>query len=194
MKKITALLTALTVAAALVSCGDTSTADNIIRQSESSAAETTAAPADTPAESSGEESEPEDYLSYVPPVEKKSYAEGIDAKNGDIDIDLTLLNPVMTYSQVYDMVMNPDLYKNKKIRARGTFAHTEENGKHYFAVLVKDATACCSQGIEFVLPGEHKFPDDYPPLDSEITVTGTFNSYKEKVYTYIQLLDAELTA
>ena len=150
---------------------------------------TTATPAEAP---DGEESEPDDYLSYVPPVEKKSYAEGIDAKNGDIDVDLTLLNPVMTYSQVYDMVMNPDLYMGKKVRACGTFAHTEEDGKHYYAVIVKDATACCSQGIEFVLPGEHKYPDDYPELDTELSVTGTFDSYKEGVYTYIQLLNAEI--
>ena len=91
------------------------------------------------------------------------------------------------------MTINPDGYEGKKVRAAGTFAYTTEDGKEYFAAIVRDATACCSQGIEFVLADERKYPDDYPPLDSEITITGTFNSYKEGNYVYIQLLDATLT-
>lgn len=194
MKKLTAIFTAL-VMTALTSCGDTSAADKLIAKNESSssaAATTTTAAAAQPESSSAsaDESEIDDYLSYVPPAENKSYAEGIDAKNGDIDVDLTLLNATMTYSQVYDMVTNPDLYTGKTVRAKGTFAHTFENGRDYYAAIVQDATACCSQGIEFVLAEEKKFPDDYPPIDSEIIITGTFTSYQESVFTYIELHDA----
>lgn len=200
---LTALLTALTMTA-LTACGDTSATDKLIAKSESSssAAATTAAtaaaqPESSPApageaDSTADESEIDDYLSYVPPPSTRSFAEGIDAKNGDIDVDLTQLNATMTYSQVYDMIMNPDLYTGKTIRAKGTFAHTFENDRDYFAAIVQDATACCSQGIEFVLAEDKKFPDDYPPIDTEIIITGTFSSYKESVFTYIELHDAVL--
>lgn len=61
------------------------------------------------------------------------------------------------------------------------------------AAIISDATACCAQGIEFVWRGEHAYPSDYPPLDTEITVTGTFDTYFEDDYMYIQLLDADLS-
>ena len=51
---------------------------------------------------------------------------------------------------------------------------------------------CCSQGIEFVLDGDPKYPDDYPKLDTNITVSGEFNYYKEGVNIYCQLLHAEI--
>ena len=110
------------------------------------------------------------------------------------DVDLTELNSQMVYAQVYDMVTNPDNYKGQKIRAKGPFSYfkDEQTGNEYFAVLISDATACCSQGIEFVLDGDHKYPDDYPALNSEITVSGTFNYYKEGVNLYCQLLNAKI--
>ena len=202
--KISAVIISVVTAAALCSCGDTSAADTLIQKNESisAAAETTAATAAaaekgtavSAEETSSDESEIDDYLSYVPPVETKSFAEEIDAKNGDIDVDLTLLNATMTYSQVYDMVTNPDLYTDKMIRAKGTFAYTHENDRDYFAALVQDATACCSQGIEFIPGDDKKYPDDFPPLESEIIITGRFHSYKEGAFTYIELLDAEVEA
>ena len=197
MKKLITLMVSIAMAAALVSCGDTSAMDKLIEKAESSsaAAEGTLSESADSSEDGTEtdESEIDDYLSYVPEPSSNTLADKIDAKNGDIDIDLTMLNPTMTYTQVYDMTINPDGYEGKKVRAAGTFAYTTEDGKEYFAAIVRDATACCSQGIEFVLADERKYPDDYPPLDSEITITGTFNSYKEGNYVYIQLLDATLT-
>ena len=53
-----------------------------------------------------------------------------------------------------------------------------------------DATACCSQGIEFVLAGEHTFPDDYPNENAIITVTGLFDTYQEGEYRYCTLREA----
>ena len=202
------IISAAVITAALSACGDTSATDTLIEKNESAAAfvlttaatTTAAAPAETSAatettaaaDNSSGETETDDYLSYVPPVETKSFAEGIDAKNGDIDVDLTILNATMTYSQVYDMMTNPDLYTGKIVRARGTFAYAHDNDRDYFAALVQDATACCSQGIEFVTAADMKYPDDYPPLDSEIIITGRFHSYKEGTFTYIELLDAEV--
>lgn len=110
------------------------------------------------------------------------------------DVDLTQLNSQMVYAQVYDMVTKPEDYKGQKVRAKGPFSYfkDDQTGNEYFAVLISDATACCSQGIEFVLDGDHKYPDDYPAMDTEITVSGTFDYYKEGVNIYCQLLDAKI--
>lgn len=116
------------------------------------------------------------------------------AGNGDYDVDLTGLSSTMVYAQVSDMMTNPDSYKGKSVRAKGTFSYFKDDatGKEYFAVLVQDATACCAQGIEFVLKGDYKYPDDYPEQDTEITVSGKFDCYTEGEYSYIQLLDADM--
>jgi len=116
------------------------------------------------------------------------------ATDGEYDVDLTQLNSSMVYAQVYDMINQPDSYKGKTVKAKGNFAYFKDGvtEKEYFAVLISDATACCSQGIEFVLDGEHTYPNDYPAIDSEITVTGKFDYYKEDGNTYVQLTDAKL--
>ena len=116
-----------------------------------------------------------------------------DTGSDDIDIDLTKLDSNMIYAQVYDMVYNGDNYLGKKVKVKGPFSYfKEDDGREFFAVLVSDATACCSQGIEFVLTGEHKYPADYPAIGQTITVTGEFSYYKEDYAVYCQLLNAEM--
>jgi hypothetical protein len=91
------------------------------------------------------------------------------------------------------MVYNGDNYFSKKVKVKGPFSYfKEDDGREFFAVLVSDATACCSQGIEFVLKEESKYPDDYPKIGTDITVVGDFNYYKEDYNTYIQLTDAAM--
>jgi hypothetical protein len=65
--------------------------------------------------------------------------------------------------------------------------HDETDGNDYYACVIKDATECCAQGIEFVL-------DDgkYPEANSQVTVTGTFSSYKIGDYEYYTLVDAKM--
>ena len=116
-----------------------------------------------------------------------------DIGDSEIDIDLTQLSSTMVYSQVYDMVNNGDNYLGKSVKVKGPFADFQEtDGREFFAVLINDATACCSQGIEFVLDGDYTYPDDYPAIGTEITVVGKFNYYKENYYTYCQLTDATM--
>ena len=115
-----------------------------------------------------------------------------DAVNGEYDVDLTTLDSNMVYAQVYDMVFGETDYNGKLVRAKGTFDCYEDpqTNNVYYAVLISDATACCAQGIEFVLAGDHKYPDDYPELGSEITLHGTFNTYEDETGAYVQLKDA----
>ena len=111
-----------------------------------------------------------------------------------VDLDLTQISGTVVYSQVYDMMMNPNSYLGQKIKMKGNFSYFRdpETNQEYFATIIADATACCAQGIEFVWKGNHAYPQDYPPLDTEITVTGTFSTYNEGGYMYVQLVDADV--
>ena len=117
-----------------------------------------------------------------------------------IDVDLTALSSTMVYSEVYNMMVTPDSYIGKTVKMQGQFAvyqATDESGAFipdqiYFACVIADATACCSQGLEFDLSGQHSYPDDYPELGSEITVTGTFELYEEDGCRYCRLGNAEM--
>lgn len=108
----------------------------------------------------------------------------------DIDTDLTVLSSTMVYSEVYNMMVNPDDYRGQTVRMTGQMAKYEDEstGNVYYACIVADATACCQQGIEFVL-GDGSA---YPEIGDEITVTGTFGTYDEGEYTYCQLSNAYL--
>ena len=41
--------------------------------------------------------------------------------------------------------------------------------------------------------GEHSYPDDYPELGGELTVTGRYETYERDGLTYCHLVDAELS-
>lgn len=113
-----------------------------------------------------------------------------------IDVDLTKLSSTMVYSEVYNMMISPDNYTGKTVKMKGQFAYYEdpETKVQYFACIIADATACCSQGLEFILTGDHTYPNDYPELGSEITVTGTFEVYTESGFQYCGLVNATLVS
>ncbi len=116
------------------------------------------------------------------------------SKVGKVDVDLTTMSASVVYSAVYDMISNPSSYKGKVVRMKGPLAMYQDpsSGKRYFACIIKDATACCSQGIEFELGGRYSYPEDYPELGTEITVAGTFDTYKEGEFQYCTLRNAVL--
>lgn len=124
-------------------------------------------------------------------VPEKSSAEA-DQSSAGIDVDLTKLSSTMVYSEVYNMMNTSDNYIGKTVKMNGQFSYYEDpNSKaQYFACIIADATACCSQGLEFTLTGEHTYPEDYPELGSEITVTGTFETYEEDGNRYCRLANA----
>ena len=115
--------------------------------------------------------------------------------SGELDVDLTTLSSTMVYSEIYNMMYEPDRYVGKRIKMNGQFAvyGNPNTGAVYTACIIMDATACCSQGLEFVLEGEHSYPADYPELGTEITVVGTFQTYEENGYMDCHLVDAKMT-
>ena len=54
--------------------------------------------------------------------------------------------------------------------------------------MIADATACCAQGMEFVLQEGM----EYPEMETDITVVGTFQLYDENGTTYCHLVDASI--
>lgn len=111
-----------------------------------------------------------------------------------VDLDLSALSGTVVYSQVYDMLLEPEAYVGQRVRVRGTLSYFQnpETQREYFAALIADATACCAQGVEFEWAGQHEYPQDYPPLGATITVTGTFATYEENGVKYVHLTDAEV--
>jgi hypothetical protein len=100
------------------------------------------------------------------------------ASTNSIDVDLTALSSTMVYSEVYNMMTDPGSYIGKTVKMSGVYAvyYDEGTGKYYHACIISDATACCSQGIEFELKSGYSYPDDYPAEGGQICVTGTFDT------------------
>lgn len=109
-----------------------------------------------------------------------------------IDVDLTQMSSTMIYSEVQNMMLKPADYVGKTVKMQGAFSVSEIGENRYFACIIKDATACCAQGIEFDWAGDHSYPADYPKDGSDITVTGEFTTYNEGQQQYCQLKNAEL--
>lgn len=109
-----------------------------------------------------------------------------------VDIDLTVLSANMVYSEVFAMVYSPEEYIGKVIKMEGTFVYyyDENADKEYFACIVRDATQCCAQGIEFVTTSDFTYPDDFPAEGEDICVIGIFDTYEEGRNTYLTLRDS----
>lgn len=169
MKKLLCLFASLTMLVALFGCGKGSSVRNNIVNTYNMTSE----------------SEQND----APDEEKESVSRS-GASEGEYDVDLTKLNNTMVYSEVSHMMYAPEEYLGKKVKMSGTFNKMEANGRYYYSCLISDATACCSNGIEFILAESGDDPDAYPKQGKEITVAGYFDTYEEDNYTYCQLIDA----
>lgn len=115
------------------------------------------------------------------------------ASSNKIDVDLNNLNANVVYAQVFQMMTEPDKFIGKRIRMSGQFnVYAAEEGNpsgvtEYYAIIIADAQACCQQGIEFVWPG-HTYPDGFPEVKSNASVTGIFEVYEENGKKYCRLI------
>ena len=130
----------------------------------------------------------------APTPEASSETVSTSGKTKGIDVDLTALSSTMVYSEVYNMMASPEQYVGKTIKMNGLFTafHDPETEKNYFTCIIKDATACCSQGIEFELKDDYSYPEDYPQEGEDVTVKGVFDTYIEGQYRYCTLREADL--
>ena len=114
-----------------------------------------------------------------------------ESQKGAADVDLTQLSGTLVYAEVYNMASNPQDYVGKTVRMRGNLVYQVVNGQpnpDYMACMISDATACCAQGIEFVLA---RAPDTYPDLGSVVTVSGVLTTYESGGNTFLRLKEAD---
>ena len=110
-----------------------------------------------------------------------------------IDVDLNNLNANVVYAQVFQMMTEPNKFIGKRIRMSGQFnVYAAQEGNpsgvtEYYAIIIADAQACCQQGIEFVWPG-HTYPEGFPEVKSNASVTGIFEVYEENGKKYCRLV------
>ena len=184
MKRIFCLLLAVCMMVSLCACGKDSEKDagnDAISSNEESSASAESIPTPKEQETPGE-SKPSQPAA------------------GGVDVDLTVLSSTMVYSEIYNMLYNdPAHYLGKTVKARGTFSLYQlvtdgvlQPDPVAYACIIADATACCAEGMEFVLEGDYTYPDDYPELGAEITVIGEFQSYEESGMTWYHLVNARL--
>lgn len=207
MKRWMTILLCLALILAMAGCGNNSTANKPVgnqpagvkdvleqgmAEADNSKADDTGRPAENDTQNR-QNTESQETQTPEPSSEPETTSIPADSADG-VDVDLTALSSTMVYSEVYNMMVSPEQYIGKTVKMDGLFAyyHDEATGNYYFACIIQDATACCAQGIEFVLTEDYVYPDDYPEVDEEICVVGVFDTYQEGDYTYCTLRKAKL--
>ena len=141
-----------------------------------------------------EQETPDEQQTPEKPEQTQASADGVD-------VDLTVLSSTMVYSEVYNMLyFYPENYYGKTVKMTGQFnvyQWVDESGvvadmPVAYACIISDATACCAEGVEFVLEGDYTYPEDYPELGTEITVIGEFQPYEENGMTWYHLVNAKM--
>ena len=96
-----------------------------------------------------------------------------------IDFDLSNMNYNMISSITFEMLIEPEKYADKTVKISGQFYTEVEEAIRYYSVIIWDATLCCPAGMDFIPPDTMTFPDDFPPEETTITVTGTLHENTE---------------
>jgi len=131
------------------------------------------------------------------PEKNNNPATQINSATGseDAEIDLTILGSTMLSAQLSNIRSNLSDYLGKTIKISGTYSsfYYEKTEKVYHNIITyMDQTMCCSEGMEFVWNGDHKYPDDYPDEGSAITIIGELGSYEELGIRYCYLAVDEI--
>ena len=136
------------------------------------------------------------------PVSGSSIDSGIksdstETKNedGKVDYDLSSMGSDLVYATIYQMMIDPKSYVGKSFKVTGNYysSYSKENDQYYHFCMVKDAAACCAQGLELLWADEsmnrHENCSDEEAL---VTVEGVFETYEEGQNTYGRLKDVRL--
>ena len=116
-------------------------------------------------------------------------------KDGDVDYDLTVMGADMVYATVYQMMIDLKSYIGKSFKIRGNYYSSYSNDKdvYYHFCMIKDAAACCAQGLEILWADEKmNRHENCPEEDTLVTVEGVFETYEEGPNTYGRIKDAKI--
>ena len=114
------------------------------------------------------------------------------AESSAAEIDLTSMSSTMVYSYVYNMIVAPDDFIGQRFKIRGVYDEQfwDQTNLTYHYIVIADATACCAQGLEFVLTDPNAA---YPQVDEEFEISGIFGTYVENGTLYIQITADQIT-
>lgn len=195
MKKLLSLCLVLSLMLALSACGGKPASDGSEGETPSPAPSgTVAAPnqsSQLPDNIITPTPDAEEPLSVAPEVPSPSpvpteepVADEKPINTDGIDIDLSQMSGMMAYAELSSIIYYADDYVGKVIRMTGTAVsyYDEQTDTQYYAVMVLDATACCSSGFDLLLAEGQTFPEN----GQEITVTGELEMYE--LYEGIQFL------
>lgn len=195
MKKILACIICLTLAFGVTACGKASDKDSngdtkIISDAKNKQENSKS---DIKKEVSKKEVAGDAGKGKSSKTKSKTNSNKSKTNSNKIDVDLNNLNANVVYSQVFLMMTEPDKFIGKRIRMSGQFnVYAAQEGNpsgvtEYYAIIIADAQACCQQGIEFVWPG-HTYPEGFPEVKSNASVTGIFEVYEENGKKYCRLI------
>ena len=88
----------------------------------------------------------------------------------EADLDLSGFNRAMTYAQISGILRTPEAFEGMIIRAKGQFNYSEKT--QTAKIIFSDSAGCCEITLAFSGMEDWIFPDHYPPLYAQITVTG----------------------
>ncbi len=172
MKK--ALLIALCVTAlTLTGCGQKDTPDTAVNTVAAAAPTQTVQPVQI------------ESPTTAPAVSEATEAPAVESSV--TEIDLTNISSTMVYSYVFNMLSTPDDFIGQRFRIQGIYDEGlwEPTNQMYHYIIIADATACCAQGLEFVLADENAA---YPQPRDEIEISGVFSTYEEDGELYVQII------
>ena len=116
-------------------------------------------------------------------------------KDGEVDYDLTVMGADMVYATVYQMMIDPKSYIGKSFKIRGNYysSYSKDKDVYYHFCMIKDAAACCAQGLELLWADEkmNRY-ENCPEEDALVTVEGVFETYEEGPNTYGRIKDAKI--
>lgn len=88
-------------------------------------------------------------------------------------MDLSDMSYTMAYAQVYSMVMAPKRHQGETLKIKGSYyGFQTQEGQDVHLILIIDEAGCCEVGMEFQITGNLAWPQDYPPNNSIILLTG----------------------
>ena len=134
-------------------------------------------------------------------IESSTQTAGADIKSeepkadGQVDYDLSSMGPDMVYATIYQMMIDPKSYVGKSFKVTGNYysSYSKENDQYYHFCMVKDAAACCAQGLELLWADDNTNKhENCPDEEALVTVEGVFETYEEGQNTYGRLKDVRL--
>ncbi len=109
-------------------------------------------------------------------------------------LDLSLLNDTMAYSQLINIIKEPEEYLGTPVIVKGVYTAPFNGFSHQYnyTVTIQDNTQCCAQGIEFIMKDENDL-DKLPQEGETVKISGVLELFEEGKHSYCIISDAQLT-